>query len=426
MSRNIVNALPELVAQGVLSEAAAAAVKEYYETKERQQPQRINLVFAIIGATLVGLGIILMLAHNWDSLPHTLKVAFSFLPLLLGQLLCGYTLLKKASNISWRESCATFLFFAVGASIALVAQVYHIPGDLASLLLSWMLLCLPVIYLMDSSITSLLYLVGITAFAINDGYGYRADDSYKYWWMLLLVMPHYAWLIRKKTGSNFTIFHHWFVLASLTICLGTLASNEAILMPVAYMALFAVFYIAGTTTSINKQRLLANPFLMLGSLGTMVLLLMFSFKGVWQQFNFVQDDIATPEILVTIMIFLVACWLLLRHLRKRQVNGINPMAFGFIVFAIVYFIGFHSSITGVALMNLLVLAAAIFTIYRGEQRNHLGILNYGLLIIALLVICRFFDTDLSFVIRGLLFVAVGAGFFIANNRLAKKRRKHVS
>jgi hypothetical protein len=76
------------------------------------------------------------------------------------------------------------------------------------------------------------------------------------------------------------------------------------------------------------------------------------------------------------------------------------------------------------LMNLLVLAAAIFTMQRGNALHHLGILNYGLLIIAALVVCRFFDTDISFVIRGLLFVGVGAGFFFANSQFIKKRKQH--
>jgi len=40
------------------------------------------------------------------------------------------------------------------------------------------------------------------------------------------------------------------------------------------------------------------------------------------------------------------------------------------------------------------------------------------------VVCRFFDTNISFVLRGLMFVAVGAGFFFANSRLIKKRQQH--
>ncbi|HBF19134.1 MAG TPA: DUF2157 domain-containing protein, partial [Cryomorphaceae bacterium] len=45
-----------------------------------------------------------------------------------------------------------------------------------------------------------------------------------------------------------------------------------------------------------------------------------------------------------------------------------------------------------------------------------------LLIISILAICRFFDRDLSFVARGILFVSVGVGFFLVNYYTLKKRR----
>lgn len=62
----------------------------------------------------------------------------------------------------------------------------------------------------------------------------------------------------------------------------------------------------------------------------------------------------------------------------------------------------------------------ILTIRKGAKKNHLGVLNYGLLIITALVICRFFDTDLSSIIRRLLFVSVGIGFFLTNYWMLKK------
>jgi hypothetical protein len=77
---------------------------------------------------------------------------------------------------------------------------------------------------------------------------------------------------------------------------------------------------------------------------------------------------------------------------------------------------------GVILTNFFVLAIGILTIREGAKQNHLGILNYGLLIITALVICRFFDTDLSFILRGILFMLVGAGFFAANYWMMKKRK----
>jgi len=43
----------------------------------------------------------------------------------------------------------------------------------------------------------------------------------------------------------------------------------------------------------------------------------------------------------------------------------------------------------------------------------------------LLIICRFFDTNLSFVLRGLLFVLVGLGFFAMNYWMIRKRKQQL-
>ena len=49
-------------------------------------------------------------------------------------------------------------------------------------------------------------------------------------------------------------------------------------------------------------------------------------------------------------------------------------------------------------------------------------LNSGMTVIALLVICRSFDSDLTFVVKGTLFVLVGIGFFVANWLMIKKKK----
>ena len=78
------------------------------------------------------------------------------------------------------------------------------------------------------------------------------------------------------------------------------------------------------------------------------------------------------------------------------------------------------------LINFLVLAIGIMTIREGAKNNHLGILNYGLLIVSALIICRFFDTNINFVLKGILFVAVGVGFFFANLWMVRKRNASAS
>jgi hypothetical protein len=70
----------------------------------------------------------------------------------------------------------------------------------------------------------------------------------------------------------------------------------------------------------------------------------------------------------------------------------------------------------------LLLALGLYNILEFALANQLWKMNYGLLILSILIGCRFFDTDISFVIRGLLFVAIGAGFFIMNIYMVRKRK----
>ena len=78
------------------------------------------------------------------------------------------------------------------------------------------------------------------------------------------------------------------------------------------------------------------------------------------------------------------------------------------------------------LTNILTFLLGLYYLRKGSRINHLGILNYGLLIITALIICRYFDTGMSFLIRGVLFVGVGFGFIFANYNLIKKRKQSSS
>ena len=113
----------------------------------------------------------------------------------------------------------------------------------------------------------------------------------------------------------------------------------------------------------------------------------------------------------------------MKQFKKEHLKQTTFIEFVFLIFTISFFIGLKSSMP-IILVNLVIFSIGILTIRKGEQKNHLGILNYGLIIITALVICRFFDTDLSFVLRGLLFISVGAGFFITNYWMLKKRNRN--
>ena len=274
---------------------------------------------------------------------------------------------------------------------------------------------------------SLLYIAGITWYACELSYwGNSTHESFMYWGMLLLALLYYYLLFRKQKESNFFTFHNWFIPLSVVIVLGTIAQDAEEFMFIAYVSLFGLLYLIGNTPFIREQKIRNNGYLVLGSLGTVVILLILSFNFFWKDLvdeTFSDTDVfSSPEFLVSSFLTLAALALLIYQKIKYKSWEIKPVENIFILFIIVFLIGLSSPFAQV-LINLLVLGVGILTIREGAKLNHLGILNYGLLIVTALVICRFFDSDISFVLKGILFVAVGLGFFFANYWMMKKKRE---
>src|SRR6187431_426249 len=102
MSKQVLRALPELVQSGIVDEATAERIRAYYALQLNTSGNRLFIVFGILGALLVGMGILLILAHNWDDLPRNVRVFIGLLPLLAGQIAAGYLIFKEIHNRTWR------------------------------------------------------------------------------------------------------------------------------------------------------------------------------------------------------------------------------------------------------------------------------------------------------------------------------------
>jgi len=418
--------LPELLKAEVITQKTADDITAYYKSKEKSSTQRLFIIFGILGTILIGLGIVLIVAHNWDDLSKPIKLVFAFLPLIVGQTMCIYTIFKKKESVAWRESASAFLFLAVGTAISLVSQIYNIPGNVSSFLSTWMFLCLPLIFIMNSSVTSLLYLVGITYYAFETGYSFPSNLPYLYWIMLVGALIHYYKLYRSQPSSNFMTFHSWMIPLSIIIALGTVADKSGELMYIAYICLFALFYIIGNLNFYKNQKTLSNGFHIMGSLGTIIVLLMLSFNWFWDGLQkdpiFESGILQTPELYAALLLFLLAALSVYYRRVQNKIKEFDAFAWVFVAFIPVFLLYRFPNVS-IVCINLIIFALGILTIKKGARKISLLTLNYGLLIITALVVCRFFDSKISFVIRGILFVLVGLGFFVANYVLLKKRNQ---
>ncbi|MDH7447842.1 DUF2157 domain-containing protein [Aquimarina sp. 2201CG14-23] len=425
MSSRFNKELKELVRDEVISSEIADCIYQYYDKKKTLKPNRLFTIFGIFGALLVGSGIILMLAHNWDNFSRITKTVLAFVPLIIGQCVAGFSILKNKSN-TWKEASGTFLFFAVGASISLVSQIYNISGDLGSFLRTWILLCLPLLYVLRSHAVALLLVLSSTYYATEVGlWNFRNNSTpWLYLGFIAAIIPHYWIQLRNAISSNTTSIFNWILPASITVGLASFIRGNEELGFIMYMTLFGIFYNIGKLSVFKELRTLRNGYLIIGSLGTIILLMIFTFRWPWDEIYdttmYVSQELYTSLLLGSIGISVLG-----HSIVKKGVRSVNLFQVSFLVFWAFFFLLSGMTTLPMILTNVLVFVLGITAIKIGADTFNFGILNYGLLIISVLIICRFFDTDMSFVVRGALFVIVGIGFFAANYMMLKRQQlKH--
>jgi uncharacterized membrane protein len=422
--------LSELVKANVITSDIAQQISDYYKNKQETSPNRQMLILGILGALLVGIGIMFIIANQWDDLSQTTQTFISFLLLIIPQLLGAFVIIKKMDKNVWKECAALLLFFAVGSSISLISQIYHINGDMSSYLRTWMMSTVLLIYIFDSSAVSLAYLIGIMSYGLSvsiDSPGEPVESLF--WLFLVLPLPHYFKLIRKSPDNPLLILHHWVYPFVLTLSLFATFHTFKTLIPTAYISLFGAFYLAGNLPYFRNKSILYNGYVVFGLAGTIVTLLVMSFQPSWKaiyssHYTF-WDLISTTEFIANSLLLLLASALLYLQKKGLGLKDLKLAEITFLLFIAIFVLGNYSSIAYI-FVNLLVLILSAFMVIDGSKRMKMSILNAGLVIIALLAACRSFDSDIKFVVKGSMFVLVGIGFFVANWLMLKKKKENES
>src|SRR5690349_2170032 len=84
------------------------------------------LVFATAGAIVIGLGVILLLAYNWDDIPKAGKLALVFAAVIAAHAAGIRLLAKDGWQPKLGEALTALGTMFYGAGIWLVAQIYNI------------------------------------------------------------------------------------------------------------------------------------------------------------------------------------------------------------------------------------------------------------------------------------------------------------
>lgn len=421
--------LPELVAKGILTQEASERVQRYYgEIKRASRTSVALIICGAIGALLIGLGIILLLAHNWEQLSRFTRALLSFAPLVIAQAFALWVVWKKPQSGALKEGTATFLSLMVGASIALISQTYHIPGEAGTFILTWMLLIVPLVYLMQASLPAAIYLIGITAWS-----GSHWDDPLKavlFWPLAGVIIPHFIWALRQKMYTLRTAMLSLIMMlcvpCAASFSLGkTLHGSWIIIFSSAYGVFYSLGYLPLKQGTANWQR----PLRIVGGIGIFFLALQFTFRYAWQYLDRgyyamnknISDISALPDHIITVAIIATALVLFYDNVKRKN---LIPSLFGALpALAIVgYLLKEQTILLPLLIFNAYVLAVSTGCMMLGIRNNSISTVNVGMLMLAILIIARFFDSGINFIAKGLVFIIVGIGFLVSNVLLLRRKR----
>ena len=91
--------LKVFVQQGIITNTQEDSILEYYGvTKDildkGNNYSRLIIILSTLGASLVGLGVVLLIGANWNSIPHLIKIFMSVLSVITANYI-GYWLRYK-------------------------------------------------------------------------------------------------------------------------------------------------------------------------------------------------------------------------------------------------------------------------------------------------------------------------------------------
>ena len=346
---------------------------------------RLVTGLAVIGSVLVGLGIILFLAANWDAIDRWPKLAGILVAIAAAHGL-GYYLRYHRGYLRVGSAMVLLACIIYGAGVHLVGQVYNVDVNDPRLMLFWFLGVLPLVYIVRSQPIQIL---GLVLFLL--AIGFRLPD----------------WIGGVSRGEGILGVALFLILGLLILAVGRLKEEVNFLRPYS-----EVFQLVGLVTALGA-------------------VFVFTFKDVFDSFDkglYIQGEtelgyramIAAAGAL-TLLLVLVTAWLHRRNEQELTLNGIEGIAIAVLLAAAYVVVGVESGgeIVYALVFNTLLGLALLGVLVSGYLRGREAWVNIALAFVGIDLIARYFEYGL-----GGAFGFLGAGvILILGGYLVEKGRQ---
>lgn len=430
--RWLLEQLPQWERDGLLTADAARILRERHAVDD-SQPGVAQIVMGALGALLIGTGLIAVIGFNWDDFSRPVRLLFAFLPLLAAQFFSFRTLQRGDAAPAWiRETTALFQTLTGGACIALVSQIYNLGGEWPDFLFWWMLLSLPLVWVLRSSSVAIFYLVCIAIWSVDRiERGAPWHDSPMIYPLLLLgMLPFWPGWPPKRTLS---ISVRWAMTISAIVglCSAAVFTSQRSSSFFGYNehSFFWLWTLTGAVLALfplNQAAIMEStwrkPQVVLGCLWLLGYGIAMTFRDATR---YVMEGSAFALLLPWCwgLLAVLAVFAVVALLQKRwAVLAISSLAL--LPLAASPFVKaedgyYNSTLSWFATFQLAGIGITLIVL---EFAGKKGAPRLGAALLSGLLIARMSDSHFSLLAKGIAFIAVGVAFLAFNILMSRLRR----
>lgn len=426
-------------AEGLVGPSVAGAIRGRYSPRSSLGERRNwgIVVSCSIGALLVGLGIIALLAANWEFLTRTMRAAIAVFPVLSCALAAYWAAARKLRSRFFWETVGTMWMMTAIAALLIVATTYQVSDDSPALVMAMCVLTLPVVLLTRAALPTIGWMaLPLVWFCMK-----CADIQSSPWPAThdAEVVKAFVTFVALQAAGGMAVLRT--VLAGEYAPLASLVhAGLSIILPTAAIASAVAF--GGATAAGNFSDALIIASVVFGGvaiyhLGALVrwpglkfvTLALFGWafliipindgqRGLWLLF-LTPLDMRGIGAAIAPLAFNGAAALLLAALCGKERNW-TLIALPFVFLAV----GLALPPNAAAIAAyVLALAWCAWMFLRGIKYDALDRMNTGAIGLVYLIMAKFLASDATFTMKGIILIASGAAITAANVFIIRRRRK---
>lgn len=394
------------------------------ETEKPNYNSTLMIVFSILGALLVGVGVVLVFITFWQEMPMLSKGVLSFLPLFAGQASGLYVLIKKRDKLNWSEGAGVLWTAGIAATFAMIYNIFDLHIFWYTMLVFVCISILPVMGLLRCvSPLAVYYGCAITwIVALLE----RNKSFFALVCAIALIVVGCVYsskMLKKESKSHRSLFAHWLSMLAALIFPALISIG---------IGDFELCFVSIGATGICllilslKDGDMAMPYKIPGHILTSFAVFIYGAFYI----DYVKADKYNVIFTAACLIAIIA---VLAYVRPKRTDKMFTAYLAVAVIALAVNIVSVYSMPGsydpdrallfINILRVIALAANILLMISGGKEKKLLPINLGFISIAGLVLVAVSQSELSMMGNGIMLLVFGGVLLAINFALSRAKNK---